>query len=98
VRSSANLRFHKVAAESKQLPTRALNGDPSLKFNTVCFVTGLEPGLNKFTPLSEGEVLTWDFISRSLYSASNTNPRRRIESPLKEGLDDVVREVNFCMN
>jgi hypothetical protein len=61
------------------------------------FVTGMEPGLNKFTPLSEGEVLTWDFISRSLYSASNTNPRRRIESPLKEGLDDVVREVNVCI-
>lgn len=61
------------------------------------FVTGLEPGLNKFTPRSEGEVLTWDFISRSLYSASNTNPRRRIESPLKEGLDDVVREVNVCI-
>jgi chondroitin sulfate synthase len=58
----------------------------------------MEPGLNKFTPLSEGEVLTWDFISRSLYSASNTNPRRRIESPLKEGLDDVVREVTFCIN
>jgi hypothetical protein len=57
----------------------------------------MEPGLNKFTPLSEGEVLTWDFISRSLYSASNTNPRRRIESPLKEGLDDIVREVNVCI-
>jgi Chondroitin N-acetylgalactosaminyltransferase. len=61
------------------------------------FFTGMDPGLNKFTPLSEAEVLKWDFISRSLYSASSSNPRRRIESPLREGLDDVVREVNGCI-
>ncbi|KAJ4451658.1 hypothetical protein ANN_03128 [Periplaneta americana] len=59
---------------------------------------GIEPGLNKFTPHSEVEVLTWDFISRSLYSASSTNPRRRIDSPLKEGLEDVVREVMDMIN
>jgi chondroitin sulfate synthase len=63
---------------------------------TTTFVTGIEPGLNKFTPRSEAEVLTWDFISRSLYSASSTNPRRRIEYPLREGLDDIVREVSGC--
>jgi chondroitin sulfate synthase len=57
----------------------------------------MDPGLNKFTPLSEAEVITWDFISRSLYSAGSSNPRRRIESPLREGLDDVVREVNGCI-
>jgi Chondroitin N-acetylgalactosaminyltransferase. len=56
-------------------------------------IAGLEPGLNKFIPQAEDEVLTWEFISRSLYSAGNANPRRRIESPLREGLDDVVREV-----
>jgi chondroitin sulfate synthase len=57
----------------------------------------MDPGLNKFTPLSEAEVLTWDFISRSLYSASSSNPRQHIESPLREGLDDVVQEVNGCI-
>ncbi|KAJ9588123.1 hypothetical protein L9F63_018514 [Diploptera punctata] len=59
---------------------------------------GLEPGLNKFIPQTEDQVLTWDFISRSLFSAGNTNPRRRIETPLKEGLDDVVREVMDMIN
>ncbi|PSN39485.1 Chondroitin sulfate synthase 1 [Blattella germanica] len=59
---------------------------------------GVDPSLNKFIPHSEDEVLTWDFISRSLYSSNNANPRRRIESPLKEGLDDVVREVMDMIN
>ncbi|XP_067010256.1 chondroitin sulfate synthase 1 [Anabrus simplex] len=59
---------------------------------------GIEPGLNKFLPSTEEEVLKWDFISRSLFSDTNSNPRRRLETPLKEGLDDVVREVMDMIN
>lgn len=55
--------------------------------------SGLETSLHKFHPHSEKDALKWDFISRSLYSDTNMNPRRRIETPLREGLDDVVREV-----
>lgn len=59
---------------------------------------GKQPSLNKFRPLREAEVLPWDFISRSLFSAGHGNPRRRVESALKEGLDDVVREVMDMIN
>lgn len=43
-------------------------------------------------------MLAWDFISRSLFSVGHANPRRRIESALREGLDDVVREVMDMIN
>nr|CAD7571224.1 unnamed protein product [Timema californicum] len=56
------------------------------------------PGLNKFHPRKTEDVLMWDFISRSIYSATNINPRRRMEAPLKEGLEDVVGEVMDTIN
>lgn len=56
---------------------------------------GLMPSLNKFHPRNEEDVLQWEFISRSLFSHTNLNPRRRIESALREGLDDVIREVTI---
>lgn len=59
---------------------------------------GKPPGLNKSRPRREAEVLPWDFISRSLFSAGHANPRRRIESALREGMDDVVREVMDMIN
>lgn len=56
---------------------------------------GLAPSLDKFKAKTEKEILHWDFIQRSLYSTTNLNPRRRIETPYREGLEDVVREVCF---
>ncbi|KAG8223078.1 hypothetical protein J437_LFUL002026 [Ladona fulva] len=61
-------------------------------------IHGLLPGLNQFQPKKEEEVIKWDFISRSLYSDSNANPRRRMEAALREGLDDVLREVMDSIN
>lgn len=58
---------------------------------------GLEPSLTKFRPYSEDEIIPWDFIQRSMYSAGNLNPRRRIESAYREGIDDVIREVSFII-
>ncbi|XP_049837336.1 chondroitin sulfate synthase 1 [Schistocerca gregaria] len=59
---------------------------------------GLNPSLHKFHPRREQDILKWDFISRSIYSDTNNNPRRRIETPLREGLEDVVREVMDMIN
>lgn len=39
-----------------------------------------------------------EFISRSLYSATHPNPRRRLESPRREALDDAVRDLMTQMN
>ncbi|XP_050442213.1 chondroitin sulfate synthase 1-like [Adelges cooleyi] len=65
-------------------------GDPDL--------LGWPPGLNKFRPRRIVDVIKWDFISKSWFSDTDSNPRRRIESYAKEGLDDVVREVMDIIN
>ncbi|XP_014273128.1 chondroitin sulfate synthase 1 isoform X2 [Halyomorpha halys] len=59
---------------------------------------GQPPGLTKYIPKTDKDLIPWDFIQRSLYSAFNANPRRRIDAPLKEGLDDVIREVMEKIN
>ncbi|OXU25276.1 hypothetical protein TSAR_010871 [Trichomalopsis sarcophagae] len=40
----------------------------------------------------------WDFVSRSEYSLGDSNPRRRLHADLKEGLEDVTREVMASIN
>lgn len=42
------------------------------------------------------DVLTWNFISRSLYSARESNPRKKMDVALVDGLNDVIREVSNC--
>ncbi|XP_065206859.1 chondroitin sulfate synthase 1-like [Planococcus citri] len=59
---------------------------------------GLSPDLNKYKPRNEDDIFPWEMISRSLFSHANSNPRRKIESHLKEGLDDVIREVMDNIN
>lgn len=51
--------------------------------------------MNRYKPASLDDVITFDFISKSIYSATHSNPKRRIETPLKEALDDVIREVSI---
>ena len=46
-----------------------------------------------FQPRLENDILKWEFISRSLFSDTNSNPRRRMENAFQEGMDDVIREV-----
>ncbi|KAF6207578.1 hypothetical protein GE061_016025 [Apolygus lucorum] len=59
---------------------------------------GKPPGLTKFRPINYSELLTWDFLQRSIYSPSKFNPRMKIGSSLQEGLEDVVREVMDMIN
>ncbi|KAK9506598.1 hypothetical protein O3M35_008499 [Rhynocoris fuscipes] len=61
-------------------------------------IFGRPPGLTKFIPANKSELIPWDFIQRSLYSAFSSNPRRRIDASLREGLDDVIREVMEMIN
>lgn len=56
---------------------------------------GLEPSLTKYPARTESTIIPWDFIQRSMYSATNLNPRRRIEAPYREGIEDVIREVGY---
>lgn len=54
--------------------------------------------MNRYKANTVEDIVTFDFISKSLYSSSHANPKRRIEGPLKEALDDVIREVDRFNN
>ena len=43
-------------------------------------------------------MIPWDFLSRSEYSLGDSNPRRRIHNDVKEGLEDITREVMTSIN
>ena len=62
------------------------------------FWTGLGPSLNKFVPHTEDEMLTWNFVARAVDSIETINPRRTIDAPLREGVEDVIREVMESIN
>ncbi|XP_048505048.1 chondroitin sulfate synthase 1 isoform X2 [Athalia rosae] len=61
-------------------------------------VLGVSAGLRAFRPKKASEVIPWDFISRSEYSLLDSNPRRRIHNDVKEGLEDITREVMASIN
>ncbi|XP_053948348.1 chondroitin sulfate synthase 1 [Anastrepha ludens] len=61
-------------------------------------ILGITPDLKKFTPSSTADLLEWSFIARSLYSSENANPKHKIDSALREGLEDVITEVMENIN
>ncbi|XP_015432294.1 PREDICTED: chondroitin sulfate synthase 1 [Dufourea novaeangliae] len=61
-------------------------------------ILGVPAGLQSFKPTTNNDVITWDFLSRSEYSLADSNPRRRIHSDIKEGLEDITREVMASIN
>ena len=60
--------------------------------------TGSAPTLNKFLPTDESQLLVWNFLARAVYSTDSVNPRRRIDAPLREGIEDVIREVHLPLS
>ncbi|RZC31789.1 CHGN and/or Glyco transf 7C domain containing protein, partial [Asbolus verrucosus] len=58
----------------------------------------LPQSLTRHKPATLDEVLDWELISKALYSYKDLNPRRRIGSSLKEGLNDVVRDIMELIN
>ncbi|KOB78645.1 Chondroitin sulfate synthase 1 [Operophtera brumata] len=71
-------------------------GDPEYLGNNS--ILGAPIDFNRFKANTIEEVVPFDFISKSIYSVSHSNPKRRIEGPLKEALDDVIREVMEIIN
>lgn len=61
-------------------------------------ILSTKPHLNKAKSNTREELLTWNFIARSLYSAEQTNPKKKLDSSLREGLDDVIVEVMDYIN
>jgi len=54
---------------------------------------GMAPSLMKSVPKFRDEVLEWDFLAKSIYSARHVNPRHSYESDFKVVLDDVIVQV-----
>ncbi|CAG2186703.1 CHSY [Mytilus edulis] len=56
------------------------------------------PSLNKYKPKVRDEVLTWDFLSKSIISNHNLNPKCDINTPLNHALEDNFNQVLQLMN
>uniref|UniRef100_A0A1A9VRT9 Hexosyltransferase n=1 Tax=Glossina austeni TaxID=7395 RepID=A0A1A9VRT9_GLOAU len=61
-------------------------------------ILGTNPDLNKFVPKSRDDLLEWSFVARSLYSTDHANPKHKIDSAMREGLEDVITEVMENIN
>lgn len=61
-------------------------------------ILGIKPHLNKVQLKSRGDLQIWNYISRSIYSAEQSNPKKKIESYMREGLGDVITEVMDYIN
>lgn len=61
-------------------------------------ILGVNPDLNKYTPKHTDDLSDWTFVARSLYSTDHSNPKRKIDSITKEGLEDTITEVMENIN
>lgn len=59
---------------------------------------GMMPSLIKYIPKTKDNILTWDFLSKSMMSHRNLNPKRGINKPLKHALEDNINQVLQIMN
>lgn len=61
-------------------------------------ILSMKPHLNKIKANTRQELLTWNYISRSFYSAEQSNPKKKVDSSMREGLNDVIVEVMDYIN
>lgn len=54
--------------------------------------------MNKYRSKSRADLEVWDYISRSFYSAQQTNPKKKLESATREGIEDVITQVMDYIN
>lgn len=88
----------KMKFEKAELQIFPSNDPKNPKFFGDHEVLGTKPHLNKAQLKSRKDLQTWDFIARSLYSTEQTNPKRKIESAIRESLDDIITEIMDYIN
>lgn len=91
-------RFHTCQVRSLGKPAERLICLMKILFNENLVCAGVPASLSSFKPATSDEVIPWDFLSRLEYSLTDSNPRRRIHSDIKEGLEDITREVMASIN
>lgn len=60
--------------------------------------SGINPGLKKFKPSDSNDLQYWNFLAKSIYSAEYSNPKRKLESSLRESLEDIITEIMEKIN
>lgn len=83
---------------AKGVPLFPENDVDSLYFLDDHSILGNNPDLNRHLPSSKDEVIEWDFLAKSIYSSIHANPKRKMESSFREGLEDVIREIMENIN
>lgn len=61
-------------------------------------VLGQSPKLKKYDADNLEELADWNYIAKNFYSAHHSNPKHRVETALREGLEDVIREIMENIN
>lgn len=84
--------------ESDQLPIFPSNEPDDANFIGDHDILSAKPHLNKYKIGDRSELAPWNFIARSLYSAEQTNPKRKIDSANRESLNDVIGEIMEYIN
>lgn len=88
------LRNHEIAEGVRLFPVDPNSEDYPGDTDTL----GVPASLRSFKPATSDEVIPWDFLLKLEYSLTDSNPRRRIHSDIKEGLEDITREVMASIN
>ncbi|KAK6171968.1 hypothetical protein SNE40_018384 [Patella caerulea] len=58
----------------------------------------LMPSLNKYKPQNDDEVLSWEFITKPIFSHFHNNPKRGLEASLSGAIDDVINQIMQLVN
>ncbi|KAL0122149.1 hypothetical protein PUN28_007124 [Cardiocondyla obscurior] len=88
------LKNHEIATGVRLFPVDSNSED----YPGDTDVLGVPASLRSFKPATSDEVIPWDFLLKLEYSLTDSNPRRRIHSDIKEGLEDITREVMASIN
>ncbi|XP_011862259.1 PREDICTED: chondroitin sulfate synthase 1 isoform X1 [Vollenhovia emeryi] len=92
--SLETLRNHEIAEGVRLFPV-----DPNSEdYPGDTDILGVPASLRSFKPATSDEVIPWNFLLKLEYSLTDSNPRRRIHSDIKEGLEDITREVMASIN
>lgn len=54
--------------------------------------------MKKFKPSDSNDLQYWNFLAKSIYSAEYSNPKRKLESSLRESLEDIITEIMEKIN
>ncbi|ESP05353.1 hypothetical protein LOTGIDRAFT_152198 [Lottia gigantea] len=73
-----------------------LLGSPGYTFNVNRLA--LLPSLTKYRPSEADDVISWDFMTKPIFSHHHNNPKRGLEGSLSSAIDDVINQIMQLVN